>query len=83
MEVIPALQTSDEVVQRAKAFGVACKKGEWAKFGTPRWSLEAEVVLSKDSPGFIANAILMPMINEAILVLEKVISVFLACSRPR
>lgn len=28
--------------------------------------------MSKDSPGFIANAILMPMINEAILVLEKV-----------
>lgn len=31
-----------------------------------------EVVTSKDSPGFIANAILMPMINEAIMVLEKV-----------
>jgi hypothetical protein len=30
------------------------------------------VVTSKDSPGFIANAILMPMINEAILTLEKV-----------
>lgn len=28
--------------------------------------------MSKDSPGFIANAILMPMLNEAILVLEKV-----------
>jgi 3-hydroxybutyryl-CoA dehydrogenase len=31
-----------------------------------------EVVTSKDSPGFIANAILMPMVNEAIMVLEKV-----------
>ena len=28
--------------------------------------------MSKDSPGFIANAILMPMINEAVEVLEKV-----------
>ena len=33
---------------------------------------EAEVTQSSDSPGFIANAILMPMLNEAILVLEKV-----------
>jgi 3-hydroxyacyl-CoA dehydrogenase len=32
----------------------------------------AEVTQSSDSPGFIANAILMPMLNEAILVLEKV-----------
>lgn len=28
--------------------------------------------MSKDSPGFIANAILMPMINEAIMVFERV-----------
>ena len=27
--------------------------------------------MSADSPGFIANAILMPMLNEAIIVLEK------------
>jgi 3-hydroxyacyl-CoA dehydrogenase len=33
---------------------------------------DAEVTQSSDSPGFIANAILMPMLNEAILVLEKV-----------
>jgi 3-hydroxyacyl-CoA dehydrogenase len=33
------------------------------------------VTQSSDSPGFIANAILMPMLNEAILVLEKVWSV--------
>ena len=38
MEVIPALQTSDEVVQRAKAFGVACKKGERAV-----WDAETEL----------------------------------------
>jgi 3-hydroxyacyl-CoA dehydrogenase len=33
---------------------------------------DAEVTQSSDSPGFIANAILMPMLNEAMLVLEKV-----------
>lgn len=33
-----------------------------------------EVTQSTDSPGFIANAILMPMLNEAIIVLEKVCS---------
>jgi hypothetical protein len=31
--VIPALQTSDEVVERAKAFGMACKKGELFEAG--------------------------------------------------
>jgi hypothetical protein len=36
---------------------------------------DAEVTQSSDSPGFIANAILMPMLNEAILVLEKVWSI--------
>ncbi|WWC64816.1 uncharacterized protein I303_107430 [Kwoniella dejecticola CBS 10117] len=56
VEIIPALQTSQDTIERAKAFGIACKK---------------EVTTSADSPGFIANAILMPMINEAILVLEK------------
>ncbi|WVQ75658.1 hypothetical protein IAR50_005287 [Cryptococcus sp. DSM 104548] len=56
VEIIPALQTSQETISRATAFGKSCKK---------------EVTTSKDSPGFIANAILMPMINEAIMVLEK------------
>ncbi|WVO17109.1 hypothetical protein L204_104799 [Cryptococcus depauperatus] len=56
VEIIPALQTSQETVDRATAFGKACKK---------------EVTTSKDFPGFIANAILMPMINEAIMVLER------------
>lgn len=55
-EIIPAMQTSDETLERAKAYGLACKK---------------EIAVSKDSPGFIANAILMPMLNEAIMVLEK------------
>jgi hypothetical protein len=42
-----------------------------------------EVTQSSDSPGFIANAILMPMLNEAILVLEKVSQIFLPTFRPK
>ncbi|ODN95361.1 3-hydroxybutyryl-CoA dehydrogenase [Cryptococcus wingfieldii CBS 7118] len=56
VEIIPGLQTSQDTIDRATSFGKACKK---------------EVTTSKDSPGFIANAILMPMINEAIMLLEK------------
>nr|XP_019010540.1 3-hydroxybutyryl-CoA dehydrogenase [Kwoniella pini CBS 10737]OCF49321.1 3-hydroxybutyryl-CoA dehydrogenase [Kwoniella pini CBS 10737] len=52
VEIIPALQTSQNTIDRSKAFGKA-------------------LTTSSDSPGFIANAILMPMINEAIIVLEK------------
>lgn len=32
MEIIPALQTSPETIERARAFGVACKKGKSALF---------------------------------------------------
>lgn len=32
MEIIPALQTSPETIERARAFGVACKKGKFALF---------------------------------------------------
>lgn len=28
VEIIPALQTSQETLERAKAFGLACKKGK-------------------------------------------------------
>ncbi|WOO79191.1 putative 3-hydroxybutyryl-CoA dehydrogenase [Vanrija pseudolonga] len=56
VELIPALQTSDETLARARAFGEACNK---------------TVTQSADSPGFIANAILMPMLNEAVMLLEK------------
>lgn len=55
-EIIPAMQTSSETLRRAKAFGEACGK---------------TVAVSNDHPGFISNAILMPMINEAIMLLEK------------
>ncbi|KAJ7072844.1 3-hydroxyacyl-CoA dehydrogenase [Mycena amicta] len=56
VELISALQTSPETLDRARAFAVACGK---------------EVTTSKDVPGFVSNALLMPFINEAIMHLEK------------
>lgn len=57
VEIIPALQTSQETLDRARAFVEAMGK---------------EVTVSRDSPGFISNRLLMPYINEAIQVLEEV-----------
>ncbi|KZP08946.1 hypothetical protein FIBSPDRAFT_964386 [Athelia psychrophila] len=56
VELIPAIQTSDDTLNRAHAFASACGK---------------EVTTSKDVPGFVANALLMPYINEAITWLER------------
>jgi len=56
VELISALQTSPTVLDRARAFAVACGK---------------EVTTSKDVPGFVSNALLIPFINEAIMCLEK------------
>jgi 3-hydroxybutyryl-CoA dehydrogenase len=56
VEIISALQTSDEVVEEIQ--GIAIKLGK-----TP--------VLVKDSPGFISNRVLCPMINEAIFALDE------------
>ncbi|KAH7098284.1 3-hydroxyacyl-CoA dehydrogenase [Auriculariales sp. MPI-PUGE-AT-0066] len=56
VELIPGLQTSGETMQTARAFAIACGK---------------EVTMSKDVPGFVSNALLMPFINEAIMCLEK------------
>ncbi|KAI9441538.1 3-hydroxyacyl-CoA dehydrogenase [Lactarius indigo] len=56
VELISALQTSDETLSRAREFAIACDK---------------EVTMSKDVPGFVSNALLMPFINEAIMWLEK------------
>ncbi|KAG8903547.1 hypothetical protein FRB99_003146 [Tulasnella sp. 403] len=55
--MIPRLQTSSSTLDRARAFAVACGK---------------EVTVSKDVPGFVSNALLMPFLNEAIMCLEKV-----------
>ncbi|TFK45030.1 3-hydroxyacyl-CoA dehydrogenase [Crucibulum laeve] len=56
VELISALQTTPDTLDRARAFAIACGK---------------EVTTSKDVPGFVSNALLMPFINEAILCLEK------------
>jgi len=54
IEVIPGLPTSAETTARARAFAE---------------SMEKEVVLAGDEPGFVVNRILVPMLNEAIFVL--------------
>jgi 3-hydroxybutyryl-CoA dehydrogenase len=56
VELVRALQTSDETYQTAKA--VAEKMGK-------------TVVTSKDAPGFLVNRMLIPMLNEAIFTLEQ------------
>lgn len=56
LEVVRALDTSDETT--AVAFAVGKKMGK-------------EPVEAKDSPGFISNRILCPMINEAIFALQE------------
>ncbi|KAF8320343.1 hypothetical protein DL93DRAFT_2052828 [Clavulina sp. PMI_390] len=56
VELIAGLQTSPETLERARSFAVACGK---------------EVTVSKDVPGFVSNALLMPFLNEAIMHLEK------------
>ena len=56
VEVIPGLQTADDTYQKTLALGKAMNK---------------VCTTSKDSPGFIANRILLPYINEAIYVLHE------------
>jgi 3-hydroxybutyryl-CoA dehydrogenase len=56
VEVIRGLQTSDETYDRTITLAKAMNK---------------TTTLSKDSPGFIANRILMPYINEAIQCLHE------------
>ncbi|KAI0313318.1 3-hydroxyacyl-CoA dehydrogenase [Amylostereum chailletii] len=56
VEIIPGLQTSPDTLSRARAFAIACGK---------------TVTESRDVPGFVSNALLMPFINEAIMHLEK------------
>ena len=56
VEVIPGLQTSPETFEATMAFARALGK---------------EPVPANDFPGFIANRILMPMINEAIFALME------------
>src|SRR4029078_4272727 len=56
VEVIRGLQTSDDAVAAVRAFAERLGK-------TP--------VVVKNSPGFVVNRILCPMINEAIFALQE------------
>ena len=56
VEIIPGKQTAPEVVAHATEFAHALGK---------------DTVRSADSPGFITNRILMPMINEAVCALAS------------
>jgi 3-hydroxybutyryl-CoA dehydrogenase len=56
VEVVRGLQTSDDTIGRVRKFATQMSK-------TP-----LEVV---DSPGFVSNRILMPMINEAVFCLQE------------
>ncbi|KAG2745393.1 hypothetical protein P692DRAFT_20850119 [Suillus brevipes Sb2] len=56
VELISAVQTSQDTLDRSRTFAEACGK---------------EVATSQDVPGFVSNALLMPFINEAIMCLEK------------
>lgn len=56
LEVITGLQTGEDTLETVKGLGKRLKK---------------EVVLSKDSPGFILNRALVPYLNEAIYVLYE------------
>jgi 3-hydroxybutyryl-CoA dehydrogenase len=56
VEIIPAIQTSEEVVQRARSL-----MESWDKI----------VVLAKDTPGFIVNRIARPYYGEAMRILEE------------
>lgn len=56
VEVIPGLASSQDTIDRMKAFGERLGK---------------TVVLAGDAPGFVVNRILCPMLNEAIFALGE------------
>jgi 3-hydroxybutyryl-CoA dehydrogenase len=56
VEVIRPLTASDDAVEAAKAFAIACGK---------------DVVEVKDRAGFIVNALLFPYLNNAVRMLES------------
>ena len=55
-EIITGIGTSEETLQLTKEIGTKMGK---------------EVVVAKDSPGFIVNRILIPMMNEAVFALDE------------
>ncbi|PVU96972.1 hypothetical protein BB559_002191 [Furculomyces boomerangus] len=56
VEIIPGLQTSESTLDSTIKFAALMGK---------------TTTVSKDSPGFIANRLLMPYINEAIIALDE------------
>lgn len=56
LEVVKGLQTSQETIDRTIAFGK---------------QLDKACILSKDEPGFIVNRMLIPMLNEALILVER------------
>jgi len=56
LEIVKGLSTSEETLEMAKAFGD---------------SIEKICIVSKDSPGFIVNRMLDPMMNEAICLIDE------------
>ncbi len=55
LEIVRTIATSDETLEIGKDFGK---------------SLEKAIVIAQDTPGFIANRLLMPYLNNAIRMLE-------------
>jgi len=56
VEVIQGRKTAPDVVASARAFGEACGKAP---------------ILAKDTPGFVVNRLLVPLLHEAILMVER------------
>jgi len=56
VEIIPGIATTDEMFETSKEFAE---------------SLGKTVAISKDFPGFLANRILIPMLNEAMYALYE------------
>lgn len=56
LEVVKGLQTSQETIDRTIAFGEQLGK---------------VAIVSKDEPGFIVNRMLIPMLNEAFILIER------------
>jgi 3-hydroxybutyryl-CoA dehydrogenase len=57
VEIIPGLATSDQVLEQTRALATAMGK---------------TCTVVSDIPGFVANRLLMPYINEAMMLLESV-----------